>query len=64
MNEAEELGNIREGLVEETSRRGVEFRITKAAADRRKPTEGSCGKSTRKKAWEGNSGSGECNTCG
>ncbi|CAB3999645.1 Hypothetical predicted protein, partial [Paramuricea clavata] len=56
VNEAEELGSIREELVEDTSRQEAEaevgFKISKTAVDRRrsKPTgEGSCVESTGRK---------------
>ncbi len=52
VNEAEDLVTIKEGLVEEASRKELAFSISKEGAKRwrRKPTgEGSCSKSTRQR---------------
>ena len=52
VNEAEELGTIKEGLVEEAGRKELEFSISRGAERwRRRPTgERSCSQST--KQWQ------------
>ena len=52
VNEAEELGTIKEGLGEEAGRKELEFSISREGAERqrRRPTgEGSCSQSTKQR---------------